>query len=151
MATVLRLQRFGTHKRPFYRMVVTDSRARRDGRYIELLGTYDPMTEPNIIDVNLERIDHWVGLGAKPSESVASLIKRVREGRAITHADFTAARQKALADRRHAAFTGAKIVEAPIAPTPAPAPAAEEAPAAEPAPETAAEAVAEPAAETTAE
>lgn len=126
MATVLRLQRLGTHKRPFYRMVVTDSRNRRDGAYIELLGTYDPMVEPNIIDVKLDRIDHWIGLGAQPSDAVKSLAKRAREGRALTHAQFTEHNRKSLADRRAAALAGAKVVEKPAVVAAAPAPAAEE-------------------------
>lgn len=125
MATVLRLQRLGTHKRPFYRMVVTDSRNRRDGRYIELVGTYDPMVEPNVIDLKLDRITHWTSLGAKPSEAVASLVKRANEGRGVTHSQLAELRAKDLAARREAAISGAKAVQkaapAPVAPAAAPA------------------------------
>jgi len=74
----LRLTRRGTRKRPFYRIVAADSRKARDGRIIEQLGIYNPMVEPNELKVDLERVDYWIGTGAQPSETVASLIKRAR-------------------------------------------------------------------------
>ena len=76
----LRLTRMGRKKRPFYRIVAADSRAKRDGRHIEILGYYDPMTEPSTIKLDLDRVDYWMGVGASPSETVTSLIKRVRSG-----------------------------------------------------------------------
>ena len=76
----LRLTRMGRKKRPFYRIVAADSRAPRDGRHIEILGYYDPMTEPSTIKVDLDRVDYWVGVGASPSDTVSSLIKRARAG-----------------------------------------------------------------------
>ena len=78
MAVVLRLARAGTHKAPFYHVVATDSRKPRDGRYIEDVGTYDPTRTPERIQLKLERIDHWLKVGARPSETVAMLIKRSR-------------------------------------------------------------------------
>lgn len=78
MAVSLRLTRMGRKKRPFYRIVAADSRMPRDGRFIEVLGYYDPMTEPFTLKVNLERVDHWLSEGARPSETVASLIRRAR-------------------------------------------------------------------------
>lgn len=74
----LRLTRMGRKKRPFYRIVAADSRAKRDGRHIEILGYYDPMTSPKTIKLDLERVDYWVGVGASPSETVASLIQKAR-------------------------------------------------------------------------
>ena len=76
----LRLTRMGRKKRPFYRIVAADSRAPRDGRHIEILGYYDPMTEPSTIKVDLDRVDYWVGVGASPSDTVSNLIKRARAG-----------------------------------------------------------------------
>ncbi|MEC7239633.1 MAG: 30S ribosomal protein S16 [Myxococcota bacterium] len=78
----IRLTRRGTRKRPFYRIVAADSRKARDGRIIEQLGYYNPMTEPNELKMDLERVDYWIGTGAQPSETVASLIKRARNAEA---------------------------------------------------------------------
>jgi small subunit ribosomal protein S16 len=78
MAVVLRLARAGTHKAPFYHVVATDSRKPRDGRYIEDVGTYDPTRTPERIQLRQDRIDHWLKVGARPSETVAMLIKRSR-------------------------------------------------------------------------
>jgi small subunit ribosomal protein S16 len=78
MAVRLRLARMGRKKRPFYRIVAADSRSPRDGRFIERLGYYDPMTEPPNLKVNLERVDYWLGEGASPSETVGSLISKAR-------------------------------------------------------------------------
>ncbi len=74
----LRLTRMGRKKRPFYRIIAADQRAPRDGAHIEILGYYDPMTDPADLKLDLERVDHWLGLGASPSETVASLIKKAR-------------------------------------------------------------------------
>ena len=74
----LRLTRRGAKKRPFYRIVAADSRSPRDGRIIEQLGYYNPVSEPDELKVDLERVDYWLSTGAQPSETVASLIKRAR-------------------------------------------------------------------------
>ncbi|MFT5500804.1 MAG: small subunit ribosomal protein S16, partial [Woeseiaceae bacterium] len=68
-------------KRPFYHLVVTDSRNRRDGRYIERLGFFNPLGKENEenIRIDLDRVDHWIGQGAKPSDRVASLLKAQRK------------------------------------------------------------------------
>ncbi len=66
----------GAHKSPFYRVIVADSRARRDGPFIEILGTYDPKKEPSEIKVDLERARHWIGHGAQPTDTVKKLLKR---------------------------------------------------------------------------
>lgn len=75
MATVVRLTRIGRKKKPFYRVVVTDSRKRRDGGWIESLGTYDPTTNPAAIKINKERLEYWKSVGAKMSERVSVLTK----------------------------------------------------------------------------
>ena len=71
----IRLKRMGRNRRPFYRVVAADSRAPRDGRHIEVLGTYNPMTEPYTVDLKMERINYWLSVGAQPSDTVARLIK----------------------------------------------------------------------------
>ena len=79
----LRLTRMGRKKRPFYRIVAADSRSPRDGRNIEVLGYYNPMTEPADLRVDLDRVDYWLGVGASPSDTVGHLIKRARAGSAV--------------------------------------------------------------------
>jgi len=71
----IRLRRVGKKKQPSYRIVVADSRAPRDGRFIENLGFYDPMTEPSTIELNGERSLYWLGQGAQPSRQVQNLMK----------------------------------------------------------------------------
>lgn len=74
----LRLSRVGAKKKPHYRIVVTDARSPRDGRFIEKLGFYNPTTNPKMLQVNLERVDYWVSKGAQPSDTVGQLIARAR-------------------------------------------------------------------------
>lgn len=78
MAVRIRLRRTGTLKKPYYRVVATDSRSPRDGRFIEILGHYNPRGEDE--KVNLERIDYWISKGAQPSATVAAIIKRAKSG-----------------------------------------------------------------------
>lgn len=80
MAVKIRMQRGGATHNPHYRVVVTDSRSPRDGRFVEKVGTYDPKNkdESKQLNLNLERIDYWLGVGAQPSDTVRSLIKRLR-------------------------------------------------------------------------
>lgn len=78
MAVAIRLRREGTKDRPYYRIVVADSRKRRDGRFIEAVGIYDPLKKSNGHTVDLARVDAWIANGAKPSETVASLIRQTR-------------------------------------------------------------------------
>lgn len=73
----IRLTRLGVKKKPFYRVIVADSRARRDGPFIEIIGTYDPMKEPSEIKINMEKVNHWVGRGAQPTARVKRLIEKV--------------------------------------------------------------------------
>ena len=76
MAVKLRLTRMGRKKRPFYRIVAVDSRARRDGQYIESLGTYDPLTHPATVVVDQAAALKWLGNGAQPTDTVRSLLSR---------------------------------------------------------------------------
>lgn len=76
MSVKLRLRRMGKKKQPFYRIVATDSRAPRDGRFIELVGTYDPLKQPSKVDLKEERIIYWLKNGAQPSQTVKNLFKR---------------------------------------------------------------------------
>jgi small subunit ribosomal protein S16 len=71
---VIRMRRAGSKKRPFFRIVVTDSRAARDSRFVEILGHYNPRTRPAIVKINSERVDFWIKQGAQPSDSVRTLI-----------------------------------------------------------------------------
>lgn len=71
----IRLRRMGQKKAPFYRIVVSDSRSPRDGRFIEEIGTYDPNTEPSSIKFNEEAVKKWLATGAQPTETVARLLK----------------------------------------------------------------------------
>ena len=72
----IRLKRIGAHKKPFYRVVVADSRTPRDGRFIEELGTYDPLKDPAEIKIDAEEAQKWLDNGAQPTETVRSLLKK---------------------------------------------------------------------------
>ncbi len=75
----IRLARFGRKKRPFYRIVVTDSRKRRDSGWIESIGYYNPLTEPTTVEIDMDRLNYWLGVGAKMSERVEKLKKIYEE------------------------------------------------------------------------
>ncbi|MEV7396865.1 30S ribosomal protein S16 [Aeromicrobium sp. NPDC092404] len=75
MAVKIRLKRMGKIRTPFYRIVIADSRTKRDGRVIEEIGTYNPKADPSIINVDGERAQYWLGVGAQPTEAVAALLK----------------------------------------------------------------------------
>jgi small subunit ribosomal protein S16 len=75
MAVKLRLMRFGKKKQPVYRLVAADSRSPRDGRFIEILGTYEPRAEPSRVVIDRERVEDWLRRGAKPTETVARLLR----------------------------------------------------------------------------
>mgnify|MGYP003337579676 CR=1 FL=1 len=76
----IRLQRFGTKNEPTYRLVVAEQSIRRDGRFVEVLGNYNPAArgKANPLSINVERVDHWIKLGAQPSDTAKSLVKRAR-------------------------------------------------------------------------
>ncbi|MBC8242910.1 MAG: 30S ribosomal protein S16 [Verrucomicrobia bacterium] len=125
----IRLRRFGKKNTPIYRVVVADKRSPRDGRVIEEIGTYDPLLKKDNFTLKLDRVDYWLGVGAQPSDTVASFIKKARKGR-VAEADEGSVGEAA---------------EAPAAPAPVPEPevAAVEEPAAEESPEPEVEATAE--------
>ena len=149
MALKIRLQRHGASHRPFYRLVVTEATARRDGRFVEVLGTYEPQAKRTTDELNLkvDRIDYWKSVGAKPTDTAASLIRKARrdaaseeaapaaevkaEAPAAKKAPKAKAAKKAKAAPKAKAATNAKAAEtkaeAPAAAeTKAEAPAAEE-------------------------
>lgn len=72
----IRLRRMGAHKAPFYRVVVADQRSCRDGKFIEEIGYYDPMTEPKTIKIDAEKANKWLANGAQPTETVKTLFKK---------------------------------------------------------------------------
>ena len=72
----IRLTRRGAKKKPFYRIVVASSEAPRDGRFIEILGTYNPLVDPAMVTIKAERLQYWVQQGAKPTDTVRSLIRK---------------------------------------------------------------------------
>jgi small subunit ribosomal protein S16 len=73
----IRLRRMGAKKKPFYRVVVAHKESPRDGRFIEVIGTYDPRTEPETIELKADRVVHWLAAGAQPSESVALMLRKL--------------------------------------------------------------------------
>jgi len=79
MAVHIRLTRKGRKKNPFYRIVVADSHAPRDGKFLDIIGTYDPMQEPAAIKVDTKKLNGWIGKGAQPSTTVKSLLKKCAE------------------------------------------------------------------------
>lgn len=92
------LMRMGAKGKPFYRVVVKEKRSKRDGKYLENVGTYNPMTDPSTVDLKHERIEYWISVGAQPTETVASLIK---------HNPFQTAEEKLTATEARAAKVAA--------------------------------------------
>ena len=84
MAVKIRLKRMGKIRTAIYRVVVMDSRTKRDGRAIEEIGKYHPTEEPSVIDIDMERADYWLSQGAQPTEAVAALLKLTKEGNVRT-------------------------------------------------------------------
>jgi len=84
MALVIRLRRHGARKKPYYRIVVADSRSPRDGRFVEQVGTYDPAFDPPRVTIRKEDTDRWIKAGAKPSDTVRKLIKRAEEAATVS-------------------------------------------------------------------
>lgn len=79
MAVKIRLARHGAKKAPYYRIVVADSRAKRDGRFIEQIGTLNPLVDPAAVTLDLEAVDRWIANGAKPTDTVAAIIEKERQ------------------------------------------------------------------------
>lgn len=79
MAVKIRLARHGAKKRPYYRIVVADARAPRDGRFIDEVGRYNPCVDPAMVKFDMEKVDQWISNGAQPTDTVARLLKQARE------------------------------------------------------------------------
>jgi small subunit ribosomal protein S16 len=118
MAVSIRLRREGAKNRPYYKVVVADSRSPRDGKFIEIIGTYDPKKPDHNSTLKLDRIDHWISKGAQPSDTVRSLIKKNKNQTA-------SAEPAAAAPAEAARAPVATEAAAPPAEEPAAAPAAE--------------------------
>ena len=87
----IRMRRTGSKKRPFFRVVVSEARSKKEGEFIEVLGFYNPRTRPATVEINKERISHWIKSGARPSDSVRTLLARhLTKDRAIVDAPVTA-------------------------------------------------------------
>jgi len=79
MAVAIRLKREGARNNPYYKIVVADQRKPRDGKFIEIIGTYDPKKDGENFSLKLDRADYWVGVGARPSQTVGSIITKARK------------------------------------------------------------------------
>ena len=79
MAVAIRLRREGTTKRPYYKVVVADSRSPRDGKFIEIIGNYDPKKEADNANLDLSRAEYWITKGAQPTDTVRSIIRNARK------------------------------------------------------------------------
>ena len=79
----IRMRRVGAKKKPFFRVVVTEARSARDGRSLEVLGHYNPAAQPETLELNRPRLQHWLDRGAQPSDTVRSIIKKARKSAAV--------------------------------------------------------------------
>src|SRR2546429_4534586 len=118
MAVAIRLRREGALNRPYFKVVVTDTRSPRDGKFIEIVGTYDPKKPGLNSTLKLDRIEHWMSKGAQPSDTVRSLIKKTKNPEAAAKKAEAVAAKKA----------ASKPTKAPPANEPPPAPIATETP-----------------------
>ena len=126
MAVSIRLRREGALNRPYYKVVVADRRSPRDGKFIEIIGTYDPKKPGNNSTLKLDRAEYWISKGAQPSDTVRSLIKKNKNPEAAT--------KKAEAKAAKKAAAAVKPTPAPVASEPAPPPPAVTEPEPTPAP-----------------
>ena len=102
MSVVIRLKRAGAKKRPFYKIVVADSRRQRDGRFVEMIGWYDPMVKPLSMKIDQDKVKAWIELGAQPSVQVASLLRPMGIVAARASKSPTSAAAKASATKKKA-------------------------------------------------
>ena len=119
MSVKIRLMRVGKKKQPTYRVVVSDARSPRDGRFLEIIGQYAPRQEPSLVTINNERALHWLNVGAQPTESAAKLLQISGVWDAYKDANG-----KVAASKPKVKVKAKTVKEAPPAPAPAPAPAA---------------------------
>jgi small subunit ribosomal protein S16 len=108
MAVSIRLRREGSLNRPYYKVVVADRRSPRDGKFIEIIGTYDPKKTGHNSTLKLDRIDHWISKGAQPSDTVRSLIKKNRKQTAGAPAEAAAPAEEATAPAEEAPAAAAE-------------------------------------------
>ena len=143
MSVKIRLARHGAKKAPFYRVVVADERSRRDGRFLEIVGRYNPRSEPSFVELDLDKIDAWIAKGAQPTEAAGKLIAIVRGEKTAPVVEAKVSKkaaQKAIDDAKAAekakadAAKAAEEAKAAEAEAKAEAKAAAEAAAAEPEP-----------------
>jgi len=114
MSVVIRLMRAGAKKRPFYRVVAADSRRQRDGRFLEILGHYDPLTQPYELRVHKDKVEKWLMRGAQPSEQAASLLRSIGIAQApASSAAAESAPKAAKAAKKTAAKPARRVVRKP--------------------------------------
>jgi small subunit ribosomal protein S16 len=119
MAVAIRLRREGALNRPYFKVVVADKRSPRDGKFIEIVGTYDPKKAGQNSTLKLDRIEHWISKGAQPSDTVRSLIKKTKNPEAA------AKKEAAVAAKKAAVAAKPAPAPAPVETEPAAAPAEE--------------------------
>src|SRR6266571_755372 len=134
MAVTIRLRREGALNRPYFKVVVADKRSPRDGKFIEIVGTYDPKKAGPNSTLKLDRIEHWISKGAQPSDTVRSLIKKTRNPEAAAKKAAAAAAKKAAPAPKPA--PAAPVAAEPSEPAAAPAETTAPMPESEPAPPT---------------
>src|SRR5207237_9284906 len=117
MTVASRLRREGALNRPYFKVVVTDKRSPRDGKFIEIVGTYDPKKAGQNSTLKLDRIEHWISKGAQPSDTVRSLIKKIKDPEAAAKKAAAAAAKKAAAAPKPAPSPVETAAVAPPAPT----------------------------------
>ncbi len=147
MSVKIRLARAGAKKAPFYRIVVADSRSPRDGRFIEIVGRYNPRTQPSHIEMDVEKVDAWLAKGAQMTETTAKLYEIAKNPEASAPAKAEKVSKKAQAKAAEEAEAAAKAAEAPAEEEPAAEEATAEVPAGEASSETETAAEAEASAE----
>src|ERR1700719_3290873 len=125
MAVAIRLRREGALNRPYFKVVVTDTRSPRDGKFIEIVGTYDPKKAGMNSTLKLERIEYWISKGAQPSDTVRSLIKKTKNPEAAAKKEAAVAAKKAAVAAKPApepAPVETELAAAPAEETPPPPP-----------------------------
>jgi small subunit ribosomal protein S16 len=130
MAVAIRLRREGALNRPYFKVVVADKRSPRDGKFIEILGTYDPKKRGNNSTLKLDRVDYWISKGAQPSDTVRSLIKKNKNPEAAAKKAAATEAKKAAKPKAAPKSEAAPTVEPAVAESPAPAEAPAQPPAA---------------------
>jgi small subunit ribosomal protein S16 len=134
MAVAIRLRREGALNRPYFKVVVTDTRSPRDGKFIEIVGTYDPKKAGQNSTLKLDRIEHWISKGAQPSDTVRSLIKKTKNPEAAAKKAAAAAAKKAVPAPKPAPAPAAPVAAEPSEPAAAPSETTASMPESEPAP-----------------